>query len=159
MSSTVESKPDPDHLQRTSQAGLDSDMVPDLATDQRRHMLTKPASLVALTGLLMLGVFALLRLDPHARNGSAATAATAAGPASLPWIAAAPGRVEPRTGEVRVGAPILGRVFEVLSKTNDEVNEGDLLVRLDDEDSGQDAFLESAARGGTARSFRGVLPK
>lgn len=51
------------------------------------------------------------------------------------WIAAAPGRVEPRSGEVRLGTAVLGRVAEVLVKVDDEVEEGELLVRLDDEEA------------------------
>jgi HlyD family secretion protein len=107
---------------------------PEVVQDERRNRLAKPALLVALTGLLMLGVFTLLRLDPQARNGATATAASAAAPTALPWIAAAPGRIEPRTGEIRVGTPILGRIADVHVRTNDEVNEGELLVRLDDEE-------------------------
>jgi len=53
----------------------------------------------------------------------------------VPWIAAALGRVEPRSGEVRIGAGVLGRVLEVPVKENDKVEEGELLVRLDDEEA------------------------
>ena len=48
------------------------------------------------------------------------------------WIAAAPGRVEPKAGEIRLGSSYLGRVDEVLVKVEDKVEEGELLVRLDD---------------------------
>lgn len=48
------------------------------------------------------------------------------------WVAAAPGRVEPKSGEIRIGTSLLGRVAEVMVKTDDKVEEGDLLVRLDD---------------------------
>jgi HlyD family secretion protein len=51
------------------------------------------------------------------------------------WLAAAPGKVEPVSGEVRVGALMLGRVAEVLVKVNDRVGEGDLLVRLEDDEA------------------------
>lgn len=105
-------------------------------SDERRSSLGRRVFLSAVAGLMMLGIFSFLHLDPQARNGTTATAtaASASAPTALPWIAAAPGRIEPRTGEVRVGTPILGRISEVLVKTNDEVNEGELLVRLDDED-------------------------
>ena len=56
-------------------------------------------------------------------------------PAELPWIAAAPGRIEPKSGLVRVGAGLLGRIAEVTIKTNDAVEEGELLIRLDDEEA------------------------
>jgi HlyD family secretion protein len=50
----------------------------------------------------------------------------------IDWVAAAPGRVEPKSGEVRLGTSFLGRVEEVLVSVDDEVEEGELLVRLDD---------------------------
>ena len=56
-------------------------------------------------------------------------------PAELPWVAAAPGRIEPKSGLVRVGAGLLGRIAEVTIKTNDAVEEGELLIRLDDEEA------------------------
>jgi HlyD family secretion protein len=51
------------------------------------------------------------------------------------WVASAPGRVEPVSGEVRIDALILGRVAEVLVKVNDRVGAGDLLAMLDDEEA------------------------
>jgi HlyD family secretion protein len=49
-----------------------------------------------------------------------------------PYVAAAPGRVEARGGAVNIGAPQVGRVADVLIAVNDKVEEGELLVRLDD---------------------------
>lgn len=51
------------------------------------------------------------------------------------WIASAPGRVEPRGGEVRVSAQASGRVVNVVVSLNDEVKAGDLMFVLDDEDA------------------------
>jgi HlyD family secretion protein len=51
------------------------------------------------------------------------------------WVAAAPGRVEPGSGEVNIGAAILGQVADVTAKVNDRVEEGELLIRLDDEEA------------------------
>ncbi len=48
------------------------------------------------------------------------------------WVAAAPGRVEPKEGLIRIGAPQVGRVSEVLVAVNDKIEEGELLTRLDD---------------------------
>ncbi|MGD9669269.1 MAG: HlyD family secretion protein [Hyphomicrobiaceae bacterium] len=53
-------------------------------------------------------------------------------PAASRWVAAAPGRVEPNGGVIRIGAPQVGRISEVLVSTNDTIEEGELLVRLDD---------------------------
>lgn len=60
------------------------------------------------------------------------------------WEAAAPGRVEPRQGEIKIGAGALGRVVDVLVEAGDTVKAGDLLVRLDDEE------LEARARAAQA---------
>src|SRR5215472_18333008 len=50
------------------------------------------------------------------------------------WAASAAGRVEPMGGEIRIAAPVPGRVAEVLVALNDKVVAGDPLVRLDDEE-------------------------
>jgi HlyD family secretion protein len=57
--------------------------------------------------------------------------------ASLPkgWEATAPGRVEPRSQEARLGAPVVGRVADVLVDVNDKVFAGEMLVRLDDSEA------------------------
>ena len=64
--------------------------------------------------------------------GTATT--TAAAKTELPWVAAAPGRVEPGSGEFVLGAAILGKVADVPVKVNDVVEDGELLIRLDDEE-------------------------
>lgn len=51
------------------------------------------------------------------------------------WVAAAPGRIEPKSGTVRVGSALLGRIAEVAVKQNDKVEEGELLIRLDDDEA------------------------
>ncbi|MEI9901479.1 MAG: biotin/lipoyl-binding protein [Hyphomicrobium sp.] len=51
------------------------------------------------------------------------------------WVAAAPGRVEPVSGEVNIGVAVLGQVADVTVKVNDKVEEGELLIRLDDEEA------------------------
>ncbi len=48
------------------------------------------------------------------------------------WQAVAPGRVEPMSGEIRIVAPVMGVIGEVLVKANDKVFAGEALVRLDD---------------------------
>jgi HlyD family secretion protein len=78
-------------------------------------------------------------------NGSAAAAATikpttatgvTTGPLAVsPWAAAAPGRVEPVGGEIRMTAQTPGRIVEVLAAINDRAVAGDLLIRLDDADA------------------------
>lgn len=56
----------------------------------------------------------------------------AAEEAAPDWSVAAPGRVEPDGGEVRIGTGLLGRVEEVLVSAKDRVEKGELLIRLDD---------------------------
>lgn len=65
------------------------------------------------------------------------------------WVAAAPGRVEPKSGQVRVGAGLLGRIAEVTVKINDEVEDGELLIRLDDDEAR--ARLQAAETEASAR--------
>ena len=68
-------------------------------------------------------------------NASMAGDARAETPNAAPqWAASATGRVEPRDGEVRIASQGPGKITEVLAKTNDKVANGDLLVRLDDQD-------------------------
>lgn len=55
--------------------------------------------------------------------------------ASVDWAVAAPGRVEPKSGEIKIGTGLLGRVDEVLVKVKDKVEEGELLFRLEDADA------------------------
>ncbi len=57
--------------------------------------------------------------------------------AALPkpaWAASSTGRIEPKDGEVRIDTQVAGKVVEVAVKTNTQVQAGDLLVRVDDED-------------------------
>jgi len=75
-----------------------------------------------------------LKTIAHAETPTNSYRADAAPSEQLAWVAAAPGRVEPRSGEMKVGTAILGRVAEVLVRVNDVVEEGELLFRLDDEE-------------------------
>jgi HlyD family secretion protein len=108
---------------------------------------------------LVLGGMAIAGLGAFALNGqylpgrSAAPAATAAVNSAkpgddVPWVAAAPGRVEPKAGEVRIGAGMLGRVVEVLARVNDRVEDGELLVRLDDDEVRARLAAAEAEAGG-----------
>jgi HlyD family secretion protein len=65
---------------------------------------------------------------PAASSGSAAQVASS-------WAAVAPGRVEPLSREIKIAAPLPGRIADVLVKANDEVFAGELLLRLDDEEA------------------------
>ncbi len=60
--------------------------------------------------------------------------ATSAQEIKKSWQAVAPGRVEPWSGEIRIGSPVVGRIGEVLVKVNDRVFAGEALIRIDDEE-------------------------
>jgi HlyD family secretion protein len=51
------------------------------------------------------------------------------------WAASATGRVEPKSGEIRVSSEVPGRIVEIPADVNDRVMSGDLLVRLNDADA------------------------
>jgi HlyD family secretion protein len=51
------------------------------------------------------------------------------------WQAVAPGRVEPQSGELKIVAPVTGRIGEMLVKVNDKVFAGEPLIRLDDDET------------------------
>jgi HlyD family secretion protein len=51
------------------------------------------------------------------------------------WLAVAPGRVEPLSGEIKIVAPLIGVIGEVLVKANDSVFAGEPLVRITDDEA------------------------
>ncbi len=92
-------------------------------------------------------------------GGSDATKSTEAEEADMvEWVAAAPGRVEPGSGEIRIGSSLLGKVAEVPVEINDKVEEGQLLIRLDDERARAN-LAAAAADEGLARNQRDDNPK
>src|SRR5262249_59837652 len=48
------------------------------------------------------------------------------------WQTVAPGRVEPVSGSIKIAAPVMGVIAQVLVKVNDKVAAGELLIRLVD---------------------------
>jgi HlyD family secretion protein len=85
------------------------------------------ATLAAVVGLLVVRYGALDR--PQIAG------VVAQGAPRQVWAASAPGRIEPRTGEVRLTTPAASRIVAVPVHINDRVLAGDLLVRLEDEDA------------------------
>ncbi len=53
------------------------------------------------------------------------------------WAASATGRIEPKSGEVKVSAETGGLVVEIPVATNAQVRKGDILVKLDADDAWQ----------------------
>jgi HlyD family secretion protein len=85
------------------------------------------------------------------------TASTATTEDELPWVAAAPGRVEPGSGEFKLGSAILGKVADVPVNVNDEVEEGELLIKLDDEEA-RARLAGAEAEEGLSRRQRDAQP-
>ncbi|NOT70716.1 MAG: HlyD family efflux transporter periplasmic adaptor subunit [Hyphomicrobium sp.] len=81
--------------------------------------------------MAIAGGFAINALAARPGNDVAYAQSAAAAPQ---WAASATGRVEPKDGEIRIASQMPGRIVEVLAKTNDKVQAGDLLLRLDDQD-------------------------
>lgn len=108
-------------------------------------------ALLALAAALGAGVaVAVTKYDGETKYAEdTANPASETKVATVDWIAAAPGRVEPKNGVTRVGAELLGRIAEVPVKLNDTVEEGELLIRLDDDEARarlQAAETEAASR-------------
>jgi HlyD family secretion protein len=119
-------------------------------------MLRTIAIIVALVAAA-LGGYMLSEGLYGSNNSTSTTTTTAAAKSELPWVVAAPGRVEPGSGEFRLGAGILGLVADVPVKVNDKVEDGELIVRLDDEEAR--ARLASAeAQEGLSRRERDAQP-
>jgi HlyD family secretion protein len=81
---------------------------------------------------------------PRGLLGTSPAAAQKATTAEVAWVAAAPGRVEPKSGQVQIATAMPERVRRVLVKINEKVEAGDLLVQLaDDEPRARLAAAES----------------
>ncbi len=117
-------------------------------------MLKTIAIVIALAAAALGGY--MLSETVYGTKDSAKTVAAAK--AELPWVAAAPGRVEPGSGEFRLGSAILGKVADVPVKVNDEVEAGELLIRLDDEES-RARLAAAEAEEGLRRRERDNQPK
>src|SRR5262245_47937372 len=66
------------------------------------------------------------------RQQTATHAERADAGAAKDWLAVAPGRVEPRSGTIKISASVVGVVGDVLVATNDKVFAGEPLIRLQD---------------------------
>jgi HlyD family secretion protein len=113
----------------------DSDMSTEETYRPRRGgFLVKTFFLLVAVGVGAFGAIAISRSDLlSAKSGNDDVIKTEDVAPPIDWAAAAPGRIEPKTGFVRVGAQLLGRIAEVTVKLNDKVEQGELLIRLDDD--------------------------
>lgn len=83
----------------------------------------------------MLGVCGMAIVAAATAQRIGAQQAAPAKPDDQNWLAVAPGLVEPRSGEIKILAPAIGQIGEVLVHTGDKVLAGELLVGLDDQDA------------------------
>jgi HlyD family secretion protein len=67
--------------------------------------------------------------------------------------AVASGEVEPSSGQIKIAATVVGRIREVLVKTNDKVFAGELLIRLDD-DEAQAQVTSAEAQAAVSKRMR-----
>ncbi len=90
---------------------------------------------VALAAAVGYGVNEWTEARKREQQTSSLAAVAQPAPVKSDWVASAPGRVEPRGGEIRLTAQAPGRVVKVLARVNDQVEAGDVLVLLDEEEA------------------------
>src|SRR5262249_56146720 len=78
-------------------------------------------------------------------------AARSEAPDAKRWQTVAPGRVEPVSGSIKIAAPAMGVITQVLVKVNDKVSAGEPLIRLVD--------TEARARLAPAAAQVAFLPR
>jgi HlyD family secretion protein len=94
----------------------------------------RKSALLAALSLAAVGI--VLPIVPAAVAQEATRAARAEPPADdKRWQAVAPGRVEPTSGEIKISAPMIGTIAEILVKAKDKVFAGEPLIRLTDSDA------------------------
>jgi HlyD family secretion protein len=88
----------------------------------------------AAVGAIAIAV-ALAALAARTGERESARAARPEGADEKRWQAVAPGRVEPVSGTIKIAAPAMGVIAQVLVKVNDKVFAGEPLVRLVDSEA------------------------
>ena len=94
---------------------------------------SRTAFLAAL-GLLGMAIALGSAAEPPAAQ-EGARAARVEAPEDKRWQAVAPGRVESISGEIKIGAPLIAPIAEVLVKAGDKVSAGEPLLRLSDKEA------------------------
>jgi HlyD family secretion protein len=98
-----------------------------------------------------------LQVSSSSPRAESSRTATTTAPASQSWVAAAPGRVEPRSGLIRLGTLQAGQVDKIPVQLNSRVSEGEVLIRLDDKEAR--ARLSAAeAEAATRKRERDAAP-
>lgn len=94
---------------------------------------SSPLVPLLLAALTAVGVaIGIQQLGSESKTSSTASPAA---PVKAKWTATAQGRVEPKTGEIKLSSLSPGRIEEVLVGVNDQVKAGDLLVMIEETDA------------------------
>jgi len=118
----------------------------------------KAAMLIVLGLILVVAAIVVIAVDID--KETSATAEISTPTHDKGWLAVAPGRVEPRSGLVRIAAPVVGIVAKVLVKPNDTVFVGEPLIQLRDDElqarlTAAEAQVAVRMRGRNERSTAG----
>ena len=116
----------------------------------------KTVAIIAALVVAALGGY-MLSEGLYGTDSDTSEAATSEKQEKVRWVAAAPGRVEPGSGEFTLGAAVLGLVADVPVKINDEVEQGELLIRLEDEEA-RARLAAAEAEEGLRRRQRDAQP-
>jgi HlyD family secretion protein len=84
---------------------------------------------------VVAAVFALAVLAARTGEQDAARASRPGAGDDKRWQTVAPGRVEPASGAIKMAAPVMGVIAQVLVKVNDKVFAGEPLIRLVDNEA------------------------
>jgi HlyD family secretion protein len=84
---------------------------------------------------VVAAVFALAVLAARTGEQDAARASRPEAGDDKRWQTVAPGRVEPASGAIKMAAPVMGVIAQVLVKVNDKVFAGEPLIRLVDNEA------------------------
>ena len=98
-------------------------------------MLTQNRKILLLGAVALLAVVSTLPEFAQEFRAEELPPAPSGSAAQDSWDAVTLGRVEPLSREIKIAAPVPGRIADVLVKANDNVFAGELLVRLDDEEA------------------------
>ena len=90
--------------------------------------------LIFLAAFGLAGLAGAFTIRPLPTKAQGPAASHAARPEEKDWQAVAPGRVEPRSEQIRIGSPNPGRVSQILVKVNDTVFAGEALIRVDNDE-------------------------
>ena len=127
------------------------------AGPQGSGMARKIAIVAGLGSLCLAGFAVAVLITGHYPQIKVSTSGSDAAPGlsvgQQPWTASAPGRVEPRSGLIRIGTSLPGKVEVVAVNINDKVSEGEVMLRIEDKEA-RARLTAAEARAATAKKDR-----